>query len=200
MSNTNREQQKLLNEIIEKAFEKKKNDNVIDENTLNATLESICEMTGMSRDEAEEIAKEVIEEHKNRTEPTKASEPLESEKSSKPSKPSKPSNFLLPRLVFSWFFGCFFLLLSILAISDTLLGALCLFTIACLLLPPARKFAYVKTGNQIPFIARGFIIFILITIFGALIGEVQNKKSQELTTEKAKEHAEVIELIQYRKQ
>ncbi|MCG7497779.1 type IV secretion system protein [Vibrio sp. Of7-15] len=197
MSNTNREQQKLLNEIIEKAFEKKKNDNVIDENTLNATLESICEMTGMSRDEAEEIAKEVIEEHKNSTEPTKASEPLESPKPSKSSKSSKPSNFLLPRLVFSWFFGCFFLLLSILAFSKTLLGALCFFVIACLLLPPVRQFAYIKTGNKISFTARVFIIFLFMT-FGVLTGERKDKEAQDI--EKAKEHAEVVELIQYRKQ
>lgn len=71
MNNPDCKEQQLLNEIIKKAFEKKQNENVVDEGALNSTLESICEVTGMSREEAEEIASEVIEEYKNKPKPLK---------------------------------------------------------------------------------------------------------------------------------
>ncbi|MCG7497777.1 hypothetical protein MHO82_12975 [Vibrio sp. Of7-15] len=70
MNNPDWKEQQLINEIIKKAFEKRKNKSVVDIDKLNSTLESICEVTGMSRKEAEQIANEVIEKYKNQSEPS----------------------------------------------------------------------------------------------------------------------------------
>lgn len=188
MSNPSLEQQQLINAIIKKALEKKKNENVIDEDALNSTLESICEVTGISREEAEEIANEVIEKHKNTS---KSSESSESSEPSGPSEPSEPSKFSK----WSWFFGVWFIASSIGMFSQTFLGALCYLAMACLLLPPVREFVYTKTGKQISSKARGAAIFVLFVMSGVFLTAVDEKKAQDLAIEKAKKQAEVVEQI-----
>lgn len=176
MSNPSLEQQQLINAIIKKALEKKKNENVIDEDALNSTLESICEVTGISREEAEEIANEVIEKHKN---------------TSKFSESPEPSKFSK----WSWFFGVWFIVSSFGMFSQTFLGALCYLAIACLLLPPVREFVYTKTGKQISSKARGAAIFVLFVMPGVFLTAVDEKKAQDLAVEKAKKQAEAVEQI-----
>ncbi|MCG7497778.1 hypothetical protein MHO82_12980 [Vibrio sp. Of7-15] len=197
MSNPDCKEQQLLDEIVEKAFDTQKNESVISESKLNSILESICEVTGISREEAQEIANDVIEKHKDGTE---FSKPLD--RSTSPLELSTPLEFSKPSLFslfFSWVFGCFFFFLSIIFTDDMFLIAMGFLIIACFLLPPVRTLAYIKTGYKVPFIARGVIIFIIsFAISSIVLGEYREYKAQGLVTEKAREHTEKIELIQYR--
>lgn len=59
-----------------------------------------------------------------------------------------------------------------------------------LLLPPVRNYVYSNTNKKIPPIFRVISIFVLLLTFGYFIGQVQDKKAQDLAVHQAQEKAQ----------
>ena len=101
-------------------------------------------------------------------------------------------------LVLNWFFGILFLLLGLISISEKLVS-LCFFAIALLLIPPVRKFVYLKTNKSLSRDARAITISVLIIIisFTSIIQNESERKAEQAQQAKqeterlAKEKADV---------
>src|SRR5690606_27471248 len=92
----------------------------------------------------------------------------------------------------NWSFGVLFLLVGLLALTDTILGALCLISISAFLLPPVRNFIYTKTRRTFPVKARAIVIVALMGIFGTLMAEVSKEKEVAIAEQHKKETAEKL--------
>lgn len=92
-------------------------------------------------------------------------------------------------LVLNWFFGILFLLLGLISISEKLVS-LCFFAIALLLIPPVRKFVYLKTNKSLSRDARAITISVLIIIisFTSIIQNESERKAEQ--AQQAKQEAE----------
>lgn len=93
-------------------------------------------------------------------------------------------------LILNWLFGVLFLLTGLLSFVDSLLVGLCFITMSFLLLPPVRNFVYSKTQKELPVKVRAITIVFLFVASSVFIGQVQEKKEQELAAQQAREQLE----------
>lgn len=95
-------------------------------------------------------------------------------------------------LTLNWIFGILFMISGLGLIFLYPLSGLSLILISLLLLPPIRKLVYSKTNKEIPIMARGISIFILIIAFFVFTGLKQNRDARMLAAKEAQEKDKVV--------
>ncbi len=90
------------------------------------------------------------------------------------------------KIALSWIFGSLLLLIGIATFFTYPLPAITILAISSLILPPVRKFAYVKFGKKLTYQTRLFSILALFLLTGLffMVGESPEKIDHKLDTQK----------------
>lgn len=94
-------------------------------------------------------------------------------------------------LTLNWLFGGIFVLSGFAYLTTTVLGALCNFAMAALLLPPVRQFVFSKTGKELPVKFRAVALLVL---FGASGYFMTSSASLEAEKAASKKESKAVEL------